>query len=54
MMGEYFGAAHGGFTELVYAPYYFLVSVGSLGFIAHSHWRYRRQLRSPVELGFFN
>ena len=54
MMGEHFGTAHGGFIELVYAPYYFLVSIGSLGFIAYSHRRYRRQLRSPVELGAFD
>ena len=50
MMGEYFGDAIGGFVDLIYAPYYFLVSVGSIGFIAYSHWRYRQQRKAQVQL----
>lgn len=54
MKGEFFGAAHGGFIELLYAPYYFLVSISSLGFIAYSHWRYRQEMRAQTRLSNFD
>ena len=48
MMGEYFGVATGGLFELLYAPYYFLVSIGPLGFIGYAHWRHRQDMRGQA------
>lgn len=50
MKGEYFGTANGGFIEWLYAPYYFLVSMGSLGFIAFAHWRHRLEMKTQTQL----
>lgn len=52
MMGEEFGEARGGAAEYVYAPYYFLASLGSLAALFLSHRRYRQshKPRRPTEL----
>ena len=54
MMGEYFGPANGGLLELLYAPYYFLVSIVSLGFLAYAHWRHREEMKGRTSLGLFD
>jgi len=48
MMGEGYGEARGGWLELLYAPYYLLASVGSLGATLLSHRRYRQEKMGDI------
>ena len=52
MMEEEFGEARGGLVENLYAPYYFLASLGSLAALFLSHRRYRQshKPRRPTKL----
>ncbi|MEQ9606206.1 MAG: hypothetical protein RLN99_00910, partial [Kiloniellaceae bacterium] len=48
LVGLDYGAASG--IEGIFAPYYILVSVGSLAAIAAAHWRHRRARRSMLPI----
>lgn len=54
MFGEGYGPSDGGWHELTCAPYYILVSLGSLAALAVSHRRYRQGQNPQPPLGAFD
>ena len=50
IMGEEFGDANGWLFEHLYAPYYLLAGLGTVGAVMYSHWRHR-QLSKVSEAG---
>src|SRR3546814_9098418 len=50
MSGGDHGTADGTWFESSLAPYYIIVSLGSLAALAASHWRYRRNERENQSL----
>jgi hypothetical protein len=54
MFGEGYGEAGGGWFEQAVAPYYVLVSIGSLLAIVASHWHHRQSQKPKLQIDAFD
>ena len=54
ILGEEAGPVRGGWIQQIHAPYYILVSTGSLCAIVYSYWRYREKTARVVRFDVFD